>query len=145
MTDEKDVYLLLGPENGQKNQFIKNKIKSIYTKIHTNPEIYRIYPFEKSMVEVIALLQNRILFSPHKVVILNNVEELKIKNDIKLLCDYCKNTAEDTTLFLISDTVNKVDKSIKEVVDKKKQIIFWELIEDRKQGWIINFFRKKGL
>ena len=95
---ENNVYLLLGPEVGEKRQYIKKVINTIYLKINGKPEIFRFFPFEKQMVEIIALLQNRLLFSAYKVVIINNIEDIKNKHDLKLLCDYCKKPAEDTCL-----------------------------------------------
>jgi DNA polymerase-3 subunit delta len=38
-----------------------------------------------------------------------------------------------------------VDKRIERLVPKENKVIFWELFESQKQGWVNNFFRARGL
>ncbi len=139
-----DSFLLLGPENGEKETFVSSIRKNIAQKTGSLPEEYKFYPFETTMAEVIALLRNGSLFSPHKLVIFGNAEEIKRKDDTTLLAEYLSNPSGEATLIFLSDET-KIDQKLSKLFPKERTKIFWELFENQKRGWIINFFRKGGI
>lgn len=134
------IYLLLGPEEGKKKDEIKKIENSIQKKIGEAPEKHHFYPFEKKISEVISLMKNGSLFSNHKLVIISNAEEIKKKADVDLIIDICKNPVKGNTLILKSDN-NSIDKKIEKVIKKENKIIFWEMFENQKKGWITSYFQ----
>ena len=137
------IYLLLGPENGEKKEFIRTLEKNI-TKEYGKLEKFRFYPYETEMNEIVSIMKNGSLFSSHKIVIINNSEDIKKKNSIEQLVDYCKSPSCEVTLILVSDN-NKIDTKIEKSVPAAQKKIFWEMFENRKKSWVTSFFRKKGL
>ena len=143
MPDKKNIHLLLGPETGKKMQFVQEIREKINKKFGEAAEEYRFYPFETQINEVIALLKNGSLFSKHKLVILQSINELT-KKDYDLLAEYCLYPSKEATLILLSDLI-KTDEKIKKALPASQIKIFWELFENEKRSWIIAYFRKNGL
>lgn len=138
-----NIHLLLGPENGEKKEFI-NSIENKITKRSGEPEKFRFYPYDTEIGEIVSIMKNGSLFSSHKMVTISNCEDIKKKNDLALLIDYCKTPAEDVTLILVSDS-SKIDTKIEKAIPQTQKKIFWEMFENRKKEWIVSFFRKKTL
>ncbi|MBN2659247.1 MAG: DNA polymerase III subunit delta [Spirochaetales bacterium] len=136
-------FLLLGPENGEKKEFLINQEKAL-TKKFGELEKYRFYPYDTEIQEIVTIMKNGSLFSTHKVVIINNCEDIKKKSSIDQLVEYLKSPSTDVTLFLLSDA-SKVDAKIEKVIKKDNKKIFWELFENRKKDWVISFFRQRNL
>lgn len=137
------VFLLLGPETGLKDDFIKKCFTALEKKLGEAPEKYSYYPYDTDIKEIVSLLQNSSLFSSHKVVTIKKVDELK-KSDADILASYCKNPSSETTLFLTSDQTN-VDKKLTAAVPKSNKKIFWELFESQKTSWIVSYFRQRNM
>jgi DNA polymerase III subunit delta len=138
------VFLLLGPEYGAKEEFVKNVKKTLTRAGGEGPETHTFYPFETPVNTVVSLLQNGSLFSSRKLVLLHNAETIKKKDDISLLLDYCKHPSPDATFLLLSDEI-RVDKKLEGAVGKSNKKIFWEMFENQKESWIVNFFKKKEM
>ena len=142
----KSAYLLLGPEQGDKTQFIEKIIKDITSKEKEEPEKHKFYAFEYNLAEIISLLRNGSLFSRHKVVTIANLELIKKKEDVSLLLEYLKTPSPDTTLLLLSDAIKRdISKRIVGAVPEQNQKIFWEMYESRKLGWIKSYFNKANI
>jgi DNA polymerase-3 subunit delta len=139
------LYLLLGPEEGEKDAFVRHLLERIGRKLGEEPELHRFYAFENALPEVLASLRNGSLFARHRVVVLRGVEEIRRKGDLDMLAGYCDRPAPDTTLLLVSEEVGRIDERLKKLVPKENQQIFWELFETQKMGWIVSFFRQRGL
>jgi DNA polymerase-3 subunit delta len=139
----KNIHLLLGPENGEKKEFINRLEKHISKKIGA-PEKYRFYPYDTEMGDIVSIMKNGSLFSTHKMVTINNCEDIKNKSSIDQLVNYCKSPSEDVTLILVSDG-NKIDNKIEKAIPPAQKKIFWEMFENWKLDWVISFFKKKGL
>jgi DNA polymerase-3 subunit delta len=141
------VYLLLGPEEGQKNEFITAAIDSYRKKAGEEPEIYRYYPYETDIGEVISVIRNGSLFSSYKFVILRNIEDLKAP-DLKELSSYLASPEKSATLFLATSAYRPqktVQNHIVKRVPKDQQKTFFELFENKKREWLINYFRSAGI
>ncbi|MBB6482310.1 DNA polymerase III subunit delta [Spirochaeta isovalerica] len=139
----KQTFLLLGPENGEKKDFVKNQEKALISKFGET-EKFRFYPYDTEISEIVSIMRNGSLFSSHKIVTINNCEDIKKKSAVDQLVEYLKSPSEDVTLFLLSDA-NKIDAKIEKVIKKENKKIFWELFENRKRDWVISFFRKRNL
>ena len=144
MSKERSVYLLLGPEEGEKQEFIKKLAQRIADRHGEAPETLRFYAFDAKILDMIALLSSGSLFAKHTLVILNSVETLK-KDDVSALARYSEATSPHSTLLFVSSTVGEVDKRLRSAVPKENTKIFWELFENQKVGWVTQFFRKMGM
>lgn len=135
------TYLFLGPEEGKKKDEIKKIEKSLEKKLGELPEKHHFYPFEKKISDIVSLMKNGSLFSNHKLIVISNSEEIKKKADVDLIIDICKNPVKGNTLILKSGS-NSIDKKIEKVIPKDNKVIFWEMFENQKKGWITSYFQK---
>lgn len=137
------AYLLLGPESGEKSQFIKNLREECREKIGEEPELHRFYPFETENGEILQVLRNHSLFSLHQLVILSQLEGLNI-SQVQMIADYLASPSSSCTLILISSEL-KAPKKIDSGIDSHAKKIFWELFENKKRDWLTGYFRKFNL
>lgn len=137
MTDA--VYLFLGPEEGKKRAEIEKIERYLKKTLGEQPEKHLFYPFEKKVSDIISLMKNGSLFSAHKFIIINNAEEIKKKADVDLIIEICKKPVKGNTLILKSSN-NSIDKKIEKVIPKNNKVIFWEMFENQKKGWISSYF-----
>ena len=136
--------ILAGPEIGRRNDTIKN-IKANLTKIWGQaPEEHRFWAGNTPVGDLISLLMNGSLFSSGRLVICDSADLFKNKSDILILSNWIKKPSENTVLLLITDNFN-LDKTIEDAVGKSGKQIFWELFENEKKQWIIDFFRKEDI
>ncbi len=143
MTNRHTVYLLLGPENGQKEEFIRSIKESVAKIAGGSMEEHRFYPFETEGGQIVSILQNGSLFSAWVVATLRSADSLK-KGDAALLAEYCARPAENATLIITSDEVH-IDKKLESAVPKSNRKVFWEMFENQKRGWITAFFKKRRI
>jgi DNA polymerase-3 subunit delta len=136
------VWLLLGPEHGQKQDFVDELREKLTKQFREPPEIHRFYAFETSFGQVLSLLQNGDLFAAHKLVFISNVDEYK-KADIDQIKGYLKHPALESTLVLISEET-KLD-SLSRALPKEQAKVFWEMFEGQKKGWVVHHFKEIGL
>ncbi len=145
MNKKDSLFLLLGPEVGEKDTFISGLIERITEETGGQPEIHRFYPFDTELIDVLTILQNHTLFANYRVVILNNVEEISSSRDIRLLTEYCANPVSGASFLLLSNEIQKINKRLEKLIPRENIRIFWELFQNQKMGWIVNFFKKKEI
>jgi DNA polymerase-3 subunit delta len=145
MSKNDSLYLLLGPEEGEKDAFVQRLINRIAKAIGQSPEIHRFYSFDSEVPEVLFVLRNGALFSPYRVVMLRNVELLNKKTDLDQLSAYAMHPAANSSLVMFSEEIGRIDKRLVKLVPKENKVIFWELFENQKKGWILNFFKKRNI
>jgi DNA polymerase-3 subunit delta len=136
------IWLLLGPEHGQKQDFLNDLQKKLTKQFNEAPEVHKFYAFETPFGPVLSLLQNGDLFAAHKLVLIHNVDEYK-KPDNDLIKGYVKHPASESTLVLFSDET-RVDSLIR-VIPKEQVKVFWEMFESQKKGWVLHHFKELGL
>lgn len=136
--------LFLGPEVGLKKDAISKLTSQLKKKCGDDTEVYRYYPTDLDLPDLMSQLYNGSLFAPHRIFIINGIEQIKKKKELDLLKAYIKKPAEETTLILTSDSAS-IDKSLDKLFDKQDKQIFWEMFENDKRGWIIQFFRSRDL
>ena len=141
MTKVKNIYLLLGPEVGEKNEFIETIKNSLQKSVGGAVDLYSFYPYDSDVSDIISIMKNISLFASAKLVLIKNCHDLK-KKDVALIAEYIKNPSEDCVLVLISDNI-KADPLIEKVVPADCKKIFWEMFEDRKKAWVLQFFHKE--
>ena len=145
MSKSDALYLLLGPEEGEKDSFVERLITRISKTIGQAPDIHRFYSFESDLPEVLVTLRNGTLFSPYRVVLLRNVELLTKKKDLDQLAEYAAAPAAQSTLVMFSEEIGRIDKRLEKLVPKENKVIFWELFQNQKMGWILNYFKKRNV
>ena len=136
------IWLLLGPEHGQKQDFLAEIKEKLTKQFREAPEIHKFYAFETPFTDILSLLQNGDLFAAHKLILIHNADEYK-KADNELIKGYAKHPAAESTLVLLSDETKA--ETLGRVVPKDQQKVFWEMFENQKKGWVINHFRSLGL
>ncbi len=138
------AYLLLGPESGNKSKRIR-EILALCKEFNSgeDAEIHRFYPFETENGEILAALQNASLFSPYRLVILAEAENLKAAQ-AQLIAGYLKKPSDSVTL-IITSSQNSVHASLTKVIPTKQREMFWELFENQKKDWIIAYYRKRNI
>jgi len=136
-------YLLLGPEVGEKNDFIQGIKDSLAKSFGGEVESYSFYPYDSDVLEIISIMKNISLFAAAKLVLIKNCHDLK-KKDAALIAEYIKNPSKDCVLILTSDNT-KADPVIEKAVSEDCKKIFWEMFENKKKGWVVNFFHKEKI
>lgn len=140
------VYLYIGPEFGQRNDAIeKHKIEA--EKKFGVLDYHLLYAQDVSLGEVLALLQGGSLFASARFIVLRNAELIKNKDDIELLRNWIdgikSQNYDDSYLFFVSDETS-VDKKLENLIPKENKQIFWEMFENRKEQWVLDYFSKNG-
>lgn len=135
-------YLLLGPEKGLKEDAIKNIRSQI-----GQCDVSKFYAFEDYEAELFAQLNNNDLFADHKLVILDEVQDLKTAEKIKPLVQFIQNPSDCATLVMTSTElyVNSALMGAVEAQGKDYVLKFYELFESKKNEWLSNYFRRNGL
>ena len=143
---EAAVHLLLGPEEGEKTAFIDKLKEGLAASLGEPPEVTRFYGGESRAADVVLCLRNKTLFSRHRFVIFNGIEQLKRAEEVKVILDYLGAPAPDATLLLVtSGFAGEVDRKIVSAVSREHQKIFWEMFDNQKQGWIVAYFRQRKI
>jgi DNA polymerase III subunit delta len=137
------VYLLLGPEHGEKALFVRKLKQEVKNQSAGSFEEYRFYPFETEIQQIVGILRNGSLFSEFKIVTLYQVETITKKVEIETILHYLRQPPRDAVLLLISDDV-RIDNRLKSKLPKESVKIFWEMFENKKQDWVSSFFSKYG-
>lgn len=136
------VYLLLGPEAGEKAGKIKEIRKELRDNLGYDPEIHRFYPFENEKDEILVALRNNSLFADHRLVLLSQAETLSAAQASSLIA-YIQNPSPSATLIIVS-AENRIDQKLQKAIPKEQTTMFWEMFEDKKQQWVQNYFAKQG-
>ncbi|MDD4142805.1 MAG: DNA polymerase III subunit delta, partial [Bacteroidales bacterium] len=142
MNTNKRIYLLLGPETGNKGIRLKEIRASLRQEFGSDPEIHRFYPFETLNGEIFTALHNNSLFSDHRLVILSQAESLQA-GQINELAHYIEKPVDTATLVIIS-ALYYLPTKLSKGIPKNQIITFWEMYENRKPDWLRSLFAKAG-
>jgi DNA polymerase-3 subunit delta len=144
MSASAPIWLFTGPEIGERNTAIE-QLRAAATKRSGALDAHNLYASDVRVGDVIGLLQNGTLFADARFVVFKNAELIKKKDDIELLAAWVAESAgvTDASLILVSEDTG-VDKKIEALIPKDQKRIFWEMFENRKEQWIVDFFRKEG-
>ncbi len=144
MTAKPFAWLLLGPETGEKDEFIRSLVAGAEKERRAAPEVYKFFLPETPALEIVSLLQNRLLFSEYKVVIVHGAESLS-KADAGVMSGYLERPSHESLLVLCSDETRLSSSGLEERIPPANRKIFWELLEHQKRAWVKSFFAKRGL
>lgn len=148
MANRDGVYLLLGPEEGEKAAFVNTLIQGIAKRNGDRPEMVRYYPSDAEMSGFLDGLETGDLFAAHRVAQVSDVDQLG-KADVDRLCAYLSSPPPDVTLLLLSsasslgarDPAHRLSK----LVPEGQRKIFWELFPEQKMGWVTRFFSGRSM
>jgi len=145
MSENGKIYLLLGPEAGEKELFMAQIKERVKEQAGGDLEESRYYPFETSMADVVNGIRNGSLFSSHKWVVIPQVESVK-RDEAAILGEYCAKPSMDATMVLISSNLERdIAKAITKSIPKNQVKTFWELSENMKLNWVRSFFRQRSM
>ena len=140
------VFLLMGPEEGEKLEFIKkekDRIRSLYP----DAEEYTFFGGDEDGDGISSALSQSSLFSSYRFVVLKHYENVKKKDDAYAALEYYgENAQDDCTLIVSSSETSTVNlpKSLVALAGKENTKIFWEMFDDQKRRWIRDYGRKEG-
>lgn len=134
-------YLFLGPELGEKQDAVDTLRSDWGAGEPLEEDSY--YAGETPMSEIVSVLRNGSLFSPRRLVFIKNAENIKKKDEIEALAAYLTSPADNTMLILLSEG-NSLAKPIENAAPPGGKRMFWEMFENRKRGWLSDFFRRQG-
>ncbi len=139
------IYLLLGPEKGQKQDRINQIRTNLNNEFGEEIEFSKYYAFDDNIDQMYIELNNTSLFSPHSMIVLHNIDSLK-SQEAKNIIRYIENPSESSTLILDSDEFSLKSPLTKVASLLKPQTtIFWGLQENQLFGWVKNFFSQRRL
>ena len=136
------TYLLLGPEEGEKQRRIE-QIRSTIGNIKALDE-YSFYAFDTPVADVVALLRNRPLFSDHVLVLYRDAEHIKGKADGEIVANYLRQPSPYGTLIMVSSSY-RLSGSWGSLVPKAGQIIFWEKRGKDMRALLAEGFRQRDI
>ena len=144
MSSHPAVYLLLGPETGQKQEFLDTVRAAIQRLTGEQPEEHRFYPYKAEIRDLVSLLRNSSLFARHKLVTFSDAHELTRKPEVDPLVEYLKHPSSEATIVLMSDGYS-VDRRIEKQIPGEQRKVFWELYENQKRAWLQRYFRERDI
>lgn len=139
------IYLLLGPEEGEKQEWLdreKNRLRTLYPDM----EITTYFGGDEDGSELAATLSQSSLFASFRLVIFKHYENVRKTDECaKVMADFAKDAQEDAELIVLSSETN-TSNFPSEVVNAAKNTTekFWEMDEGKKKAWIRNTAKKEG-
>ena len=139
------VHLLLGPELGQKADLVAQIISAAET-AHGDVEVLRTFPYDTDLVDLAATLRTPGLFTSHRVVVLQEVQDLRAGNQLDALLGYGAEPSAASTLVLTSGGMARdLPAALPRMVPAARTRIFWEMFENRRESAVQRAFRARGV
>ena len=139
------VHLLLGPEVGQKADFVAQIVAAAETE-HGDVEVLRTFPYDTDLVDLVATLHTPGLFTSHRVVVLQEVQDVRPGNQLDALLGYGAEPSTASTLVLATGGMARdLAAALPRVVASKRTKIFWEMFENQRESAVQRAFRARGV
>ncbi len=141
------VYFFPGPELGEKRARIQKIQQALTGPDGQPPELCRYFPYETGAVDVVAVLRNGALFASRRMVIVSDSHALKAA-DIALFREYFSSPSPDAVLIFTTEKgpgTREYPDALARALPKNAVEVFWEMFETNRRGWILKFFRERGL
>ena len=142
MAQTSPIFLYTGPEFGKRSEAVE-AVKAAHKKQFGVIDEHSFYLLETPFSQVMTILQSGTLFSDGVCVVCKNAELIKKKEDIQMISDWLENPDPSAVLILISD-LNSVDAKVEKLIPKSNRKQFWEMFENEKLPWVMNYFSKNG-
>ena len=139
------VHLLLGPEAGKKRAFVEQIVAAAEAR-HGDTEVLRAFPYDNDLIDLVATLRTPGLFVAHRVVLLQEAQDLRAGNQLTALVAYCQEPAAASTLIVTANGMARdLPAALTRAVGKERTRIFWEMFDNEKQGWLLHYFRAREI
>ena len=139
------VHLLLGPEAGRKRAFVEQIVAAAEER-HGDVEVLRAFPYDNDLIDLVATLRTPGLFIAHRVVLLQEAQDLRAGNQLGALVAYCEDPAAASTLIIAAGGMGRdLPAALTRAVAKERTRIFWEMFDNEKQGWLLHYFRSREI
>ena len=139
-------YLLLGPEEGEKNEWLKREKEKVLRE-HPDAEIHSFYTGDDDGAAVSAVMSQPSLFSSFRYAVIRQYDVRSGKDTITdAIISFLKSDQGDAELVIVSAEKSeaKISKEILSRIPKENRLVFWEMFDNKKREWIVNAFRKEG-
>jgi DNA polymerase-3 subunit delta len=136
------VYLFMGPEQGEKDDAIARIRDSLRAKYKAGLEETLFYAGENGALEIAGAVANGALFSDARFFLIKEASLFK-KADVPALASAFATLDANTTVILVSDET-KVEKDLDALALPQNKKVFWELFDSDKVAWVNQFWRKNG-
>ena len=115
-----EAYLLFGPEEGKKQDWINEKKREIL-KSYPDAEQILLFTFETTPEVLTDALNSSSLFSSSKIVQLKSFDDVKKGALVNALIKYLKNPSDNSFLFIISseNSVRKFPAELTALIKKE--------------------------
>lgn len=142
------IYLLLGPEEGEKSTFISALVQGIAKERGAKPDVLRFYPSEGNLGEFLDGLQTGDLFSSYRVAIVSEVDQLG-KAEVDILYRALSSPPPDVTVLMLCSSASLSPRDaagrLTKLVPEANRKIFWELFQGQKMSWLLRFFSSRNM
>lgn len=141
-----DIYILLGPEEGEKNSLIK-RIRKETLESFPDTECYTFFVGDDDSSSYISAVSQSSLFASHRFIVLRGFENIKKTDPLySSTLEAVKDNQSDLTLILVSsESMTSIfDKVLLDAAGKERTKIFWELSESEKHSWITAAVHREG-
>lgn len=141
-----EIYILLGPEEGTKNNYISTIRKKVLSS-YPDAECYSFFVGDDDEASFTAAVSQSSLFSSYRFIVLRGWENVKKTDSVyKETIEAAKSGQSDLTLIIASTDSSSLtwDKSLTSAAGKDRTVTFWELTEEEKRNWIIQAVSKEN-
>ena len=140
-----EIYILLGPEEGTKNNYIAN-IKSRVLSSYPDADCYSFFVGDDDSSSYESAVSQSSLFSSYRFIVLRGWENIKKSDSVYTqTIEAAKSGQTDLTLIITSteSSASSWDRSLTSAAGKERTVTFWELTEQQKKDWIADAVRKE--
>ncbi len=141
-----EVYILMGPEEGEKNNLIRN-IRKKTLSAFPDTECYSFFVGDDDGASYVSAVSQSSLFSQHRFIVLRGFENIKKTDPVYTeTLQAVKSQQDDLTLIIVStdSQTQSLDKALTAAAGKERTIVFWELKDTEKRSWIVSRAREEG-
>ncbi len=139
-------YILLGPEEGNKNEWIQKEKKRVLNE-HPDAEITTFFAGDDNGNALSAVLGQSSLFSSFRLGIVKMFENRSAKDGLaEAIIAFLESGQSDAELIIATSEKSeaRIPKGILDRIPKEQRIFFWEMFENKKREWIEKAFRADG-
>lgn len=137
------LYIYTGPETGERGDAVKAIVSSM-RRTFGSVEEKTYYASETSAVEALSAVQGASLFDGSVCVVLCAAEVIKKKDDIEAIISWAHTANSGTNVLILVSDENNIDSKIEKAVPPSHKKIFYQMFENRKVPYLMDFFLHAG-
>lgn len=136
------AYLFLGPEQGQKDEAIRELRLQARSQHPGGLDEHRFQAGEDPIERILGALENAALFAEGVFVTLAQAENLRA-DESRALAAYLKHP-NPSAVLVITSVEYRIDTHLQSAIPKEAQRTFYEMFENHKRSWVLTYFRNRG-